>query len=342
MKKKIIAITTTILMCLALVLTVVGCSNVENLFNKNNNTNNNTSQSGANLVAFSASSSAVILDEMQDSASAIATAREDNSLKGTELTEEEIEEVKAQLAVLENYMGENAPVVTEGTVGSGDAYFGEYEYVMTVTTKDMHGNDNVYTMYFNQTKIGEKTEYDDDDDDDRSPSGSIDFEFEEEFSINGVLVSGENVYTLDGKKEVQTETDDGETESESTYKLTVKKSESEYIVFEQSVESEAGESEEEYSYKVYVDGRCVKQFSLEFENELNEREIEMTTIEDGKYFTVSYESEIVNGKERIKAEVMKDNKVVEVYITVEGSGTEEDPYRHIYTYGEIEDVDYDD
>lgn len=335
MKKKIIVISTTILLCLALALSIVACSDM-GIFNNNTS---GSSQNSANLVAFSASSSALILDEMQDSSSAIALADNSGAVSGVLLTDAEIEEVKAQLAILENYMGDNAPVVKEGAVGSGDIYYGEYEYVMTITTKDMHGNDNVYSMYFNQTKVGEKTEYDDDR---NAPSGSVDFEFEDEFEINGVLVSGENVYTLDGRKENETETEDGKTETESSYKLKVKKSESEYIVFEQSFEEEAGESEQEYSYKIYVDGRCVKEFSLEFENELNESEIEMTTIEDGNFFTVSYESEIVNGKERIKAEVTKDGKIVEVIITVEGSGTEEDPYRHIYKYGEIEDVDYDD
>lgn len=335
MKKKIIVISTTILLCLALALSIVACSDT-GIFNNNTS---GSSQNSANLVAFSASSSALILDEMQDSSSAIALANNSGAVSGALLTDAEIEEVKAQLAILENYMGDKAPVVKEGAVGSGDIYYGEYEYVMTITTKDMHGNDNVYSMYFNQTKVGEKTEYDDDR---NAPSGSVDFEFEEEFEINGVLVSGENVYTLDGRKENETETEDGKTETESSYKLKVKKSESEYIVFEQSFEEEAGESEQEYSYKIYVDGRCVKEFSLEFENELNESEIEMTTIEDGNFFTVSYESEIVNEKERIKAEVTKDGKIVEVIITVEGSGTEEDPYRHIYKYGEIEDVDYDD
>lgn len=336
MKRKIIIITTTVLLCMALALSIAACTDTGKPFDNNNSDNLQTS---ANLVAFSASSSALILDEMQDSSSTIALANDSGIVEGATLTDAEIEEVKAQLAILENYMGDNAPVVIEGAVASGDVYFGEYEYFMTITTKDMHGNDNVYSMYFNQTKTGEKTEYDDDD---RAPSGSVDFEFEEEFAINGILVSGENVYALEGKKESETETEDGVTETESSYKLIVKKSEREYIVFEQSVEEEASESEQEYTYKVYVDGRCVKEFSLEFENELNESEIEMTTIENGNYFTVSYESEIVNGKERIKAEVTKDSKIVEVIITVEGSGTEEDPYRHIYTYGEVEDVDYDD
>lgn len=335
MKKKIMIISMTVLLCLTLVLSVAACQ--ENPLTDING--GGSAQKNANLVAFSASSSALILDEMQESSSAIALSGDTAPAEGATLTDAEIQEVKAQLAILENYMGANAPVVSEGAVGSGDKYFGEYEYMMTVTTKDMHGNDNVYTMYFNQTKTGEKTEYDDDE---SNPSGSVDFEFEEEFAIDGVLVSGDNVYTLEGKKENESETEDGVTETESSYKLTVRKSDREYIVFEQSFEEEAGESEQEYEYKVYSDGRCVKEFSLEFENELNESEVEMTTIEDGKYFTVSYESEIVNGKERIKAEVTKDNKVVEVIITVEGSGTEEDPYRHIYTYGEIEDVDYDD
>lgn len=339
MKKKIFIVLTTLVICAAMIVAFAGCDGVINF---NNNNNNTTSEKSANLVAVSATSSALILDEMQNSEIAMANA--DAPQKGATLTDEEIEEVKAQLKVLENYMGENAPVITEKVLASGDEYYGEYQYSMTIVTKDMHGNPYEYTMYFNQEKLSEKTEYDKDDDDHKGQlaSGVQDFEFEEEFKLSGILVSGENVYELEGIKENETEVDDGETESESSYKMVIRKSDNEYVVFEQSIEEEGNESEQKFEYKVYADNKLVKEFSLEFENEFGESEVEMETRENGNTFRVGYESEIVNGKERIKAEVMKDGKICEVYITVEGKGTEDDPYRHIYRYGDIEKEDYDD
>lgn len=338
MKKKIFAVITSVVLCLALMLVFVGCLNT---FNTNNTGGNDSSAQSGNLIAISATSSALILDEMQSASASVATAREDDSLKGTELTEDEIAEVKAQLALLENYMGENAPVVKESVLASGDEYYGEYEYRMTVTTKDMHGNSYEYNMYFNMEKLGEKTEYDDDRRG-QTASGNVDFEFEEEFKISGILVSGENVYELEGKKENETEVEDGETETESTYKMTIRKSADEYVVFEQSVEEEGSEKEQKYEYKVYAQNELKKEFCLEFENEFGESEVEMETRENGNVFKVAYKSEIKNGKERIKAEITKDNKICEVYIRVEGDGSENNPYRHIYTYGDIEDIDYDD
>lgn len=336
MKKKISVIFIVTILALTLTFVFVGCENMIN----NNNNNNSTSAQSSELIAVSATSSALILDNMQSSTSGIALGRDDDSLKGKPLTDEEIEEVKAQLSVLENYIGDNAPSVTQSTLSSGDAYFGEYEYKMVVVTKDMHGNDYEYTLYFNQEKIGEKTEYDDDDD--KLSTGNQEFEFAEEFKLTGIVVSGENTYELSGIKENKEEFDDGQKETESTYKMTIKKSQDEYVVFEQSLEEEDGETEQKYEYKIYSQGKLVKEFSIEFEKEFGEQEVEMKSIENGQIFQVSYESEVINGKERIKAEVLKDNKIVEVIIRVEGSGTEEDPYRHIYTYGEIEDIEYDD
>lgn len=337
MKKKIFAVITSIALCLALIFVFVGCMDNQNT----NTTGEDNSSESENLIAMSATSSALILDEMQNASASVATAKEDSSLEGTALTEEEIEEVKVQLALLENYMGENAPVVTESELTSGEEYYGEYRYRMTIVTKDMHGNAYQYNMYFNMEKLGEKTEYDDGRRGETA-SGNRDFEFEEEFRLNGILVSGENVYELSGIKENETEVEEGETETECSYKMTIKKSADEYVVFEQSVEEEGNEKEQKYEYKVYAQNELKKEFCLEFENEFGESEVEMETRENGNVFRVAYKSEMRNGKERIKAEITKGNRICEVMIRVEGKGSPEDPYRHIYTYGDIEDVDYDD
>ena len=57
------------------------------------------------------------------------------------------------------------------------------------------------------------------------------------------------------------------------------------------------------------------------------------------FIRCKYEKKTRNGKDYIEAEVMKDGRMIEVFITVAGSGTEEDPFRHEYTYGEYEDFD---
>ena len=102
---------------------------------------------------------------------------------------------------------------------------------------------------------------------------------------------------------------------------------------------EEGETEQKYEYKIYNNRELVKRFELEFETENNKQEIEMKSYENGQVFQCKYEKKTRNGKDYIEAEVMKDGRMIEVFITVEGSGTEEDPYRRDYTYGEYEDLD---
>lgn len=333
MKKKNIAITVVLTLIIALSATLTACL-TDNPAGSGGTIGNYTSNS--DLVAMSATSSALILDEMQKNTALAAVLNKDNSLEGQQLTEEEIEEVKAQLAVLENYMGENAIKVEQTAPAEDDEYYGVYEIKMTVSTKNLEGETQNYTMYFNQT---EKSNHESVDKDGHKDENKWEYETEQNFTLEGIVISGENVYTMNGKKQVETETEGLETESETSYTMTVRGENGEYIIFEQSYEEEDGESEQQYEYKIYNNRELVKRFELEFETENNKQEIEMKSYENGQVFQCKYEKKTRNGKDYIEAEVMKDGRMIEVFITVEGSGTEEDPYRYVYTYGEYEDLD---
>ncbi len=333
MKKKNIAIAVVLTLIIALSATLTACL-TDNPAGNGGTIGNYTSNS--DLVAMSATSSALILDEMQKNTALAAVLNKDNSLEGQQLTEEEIEEVKAQLAVLENYMGENAIKVEQSAPAEDDEYYGVYEIKMTVSTKNLEGETQNYTMYFNQT---EKPNHESVDKDGHKDENKWEYETEQNFTLEGIVISGENVYTMNGKKQVETETEGLETESETSYTMTVRGENGEYIIFEQSYEEEDGESEQQYEYKIYNNRELVKRFELEFETENNKQEIEMKSYENGQVFQCKYEKKTRNGKDYIEAEVVKDGRMIEVFITVEGAGTEEDPYRYVYTYGEYEDFD---
>lgn len=333
MKKKNIVLAVILTLCLALSSLLVACG-LDNTSNKNNS--GIDFSSNAELVAMSATSSALILDEMQTNTALAAALGKDNALEGQQLTEEEIEEVKAQLAVLENYMGDNAISIEQSAPAEDDEYYGVYEIKMTVSTKNLEGATQSYTMYFNQLEAGNHESVDKDGHKDES---KWEYETKQSFALEGIVISGENVYEMNGRKEVETETEDGVTESETSYKMTVRGDNGEYIIFEQSNEEEEGETEQQFEYKIYNDNQLVKRFELEFENEGNKQEIEMKSYENGQVFQCKYEKKVRNGKEYIEAEVMKDGRMIEVFITVEGAGTEEDPFRYVYTYGEYEDFD---
>lgn len=335
MKKKNIVIAFILALCLTLGSLLTACI-LDPDPTGNGGTIGNYS-TNSELVAMSATSSALILDEMQENtALAAVLSGRDDALEGQQLTQQEIEEVKAQLAVLENYMGENAIAIQQGAPAEDDEYYGVYEIKMTVSTKNLEGEAQSYTMYFNQTMTSDREEVDKDGHKDES---KWEYETEQNFSLEGIVISGENVYEMTGRKQVESETEGLETESETSYEMTVRGENGEYIVFEQSLEEEDGETEQKYEYKIYNNRELVKRFELEFETENNKQEIQMKSYENGEVFQCKYEKKTVNGKEYIEAEVMKDGRMIEVFITVEGSGTEEDPYRHVYKYGEYEDFD---
>lgn len=333
MKKRNIVIAVILTLCIALSALMTAC-----ILDPAPSKTTSGGTSNSQLVAMSATSSALILDEMQQNP-AVAKALNlggDDTLEGKPLTDEEIEEVKAQLAILENYMGENAISLEQGAPAEDDEYYGVYEIKMTVSTKNLEGETTTFTMYFNQTETKNESEVDKDGLEDES---KWEYETEQEFALEGIVISGENVYEMTGKKEIESENEDGKTENETSYEMIVRGENGEYIVFEQEFEEEEGETERKYEYKVYDNRELVKRFEIEYETENNKQEIEMKSYENGQIFQCKYEKKTRNGKDYIEAEVMKDGRMIEVFITVEGSGTEEDPYRHVYTYGEYEDSD---
>ena len=89
MKKKNIVLAVILTLCLALSSLLVACG-LDNTSNKNNS--GIDFSSNAELVAMSATSSALILDEMQTNTALAAALGKDNALEGQQLTEEEIED----------------------------------------------------------------------------------------------------------------------------------------------------------------------------------------------------------------------------------------------------------
>lgn len=292
----------------------------------------NPLNSTSGLVAFSSASSAIILDDMTQNEQ--STAQKESS-QNADLSDSELEEIKAQLAVIENFIGDNASSVNDQAVAEDDKYYGTYARRMTVKTKDMHGTDYEFDIYYNEVLSSSNEEKDDDD--------KFDIEKKSNFKLEGIVISGENEYAMTGTKKTETETEGFEEETETSYKMKIAKSESEYVLFEQQYEQDGKESETSFEYKIYQNGQLVKKFELEYENENGKDEVEMTSIENGELLKVCYETKInKNGKEVINAKVIRNGETVFVTITPEGDGSEGNPYRHEYRYGGKTHVDYDD
>ena len=353
MKRKLMIIATVAVVAL-LSFALVACTNNDS--DKVNGNGSGADLSTKDIFALSASSSAIMLDEAANSRNGSAVSASDVSAEapaqaaqsgaaaqspayGSELTEEEKQMLMEQLAVLENFIGDNAVTVTEALVGEDSAYFGIYEYSMIIATNDLSGVRHTFEMYYNQTYLGTEIDYDDD-----KPffgQNGGDFEQEESFRLDGVVLYQEIEYQLTGIKEIETEVEHGQTETETKIEIIVKKDVGEYVRFEQEMSTEADETEQEFSYEYYQNGRKVKEFSLEIGVENGKKEMEMTSIENGKTFKVEYEEKrAANGKDFIEAEVVQNGVKTEVIITVEGAGTEEDPYRYVYRHGDDDWFEY--
>ncbi len=115
---------------------------------------------------------------------------------------------------------------------------------------------NVFcTMYFDEINSSTHEEIDD---------GKKEIEFNTTFS--GVVVYGEEKFQVSGRTEVEKEDNDVETEIE----FKVKKTESDYVIIEQSVE----DNEIEYEYKIFEGGSLVQDFEIEYEQGRHGAEVE--------------------------------------------------------------------
>lgn len=325
--------------CLLAVIVTVMLAATFTACNPSGNSDKLMSGKGGNDIAFSIGSSAAMLGDIQnDSATNVAvslTVSEGALIasEGSLLTEEEKEEVKQQLSVLENFIGENAITSTDEKVGADDTYSGTYENLLTIKTKDLTGYEIVYKLYYNLTEKGEPIT--------RKDGGET--ETIQAFTLDGIVINGEatdEIYTVSGGRTIETETEGLKEEVESKLSFVITQTEGEYIRFVLEEEIEGSESEQEYKYSYYNNNKLVKEFSIEYEQENNENGIEMKTYENGEVFAVEYEKKTVGGKERIEAEIMKEGISREIIITVEGDGSEANPYRHIYRWGET-DIDED-
>ena len=225
-------------------------------------------------------------------------------------------------AVLDKYMHMADTLVSGGvtqeTTESDDP---DYEYKMTVTVTDTLGFGGTYVMYYNETFEGE----------------------ERESVINGKLVVGENEYTVVGKREIEEEHGESETETE----LRAYIDENTYVKFKQEIEND----EQSFKYEIYEGGRKTDEFEIEIESEsktnkngtvtMDVQKISLELIdEDGVpvEFELKYKNMVVNGENKVRIAVEYEKGGYEgefdaVAYTAEDGTT---AYRYYVTDVEIE------
>ena len=175
---------------------------------------------------------------------------------------------EAQAETLNKYLSLVESLLSDGGI-SGEAISPAdgYEFGMRVTSTDLVGGTSGYILYYNKHFLSGVTDGD---------------ESEENYSIDGILVTEFDTYEVTGNYQTETESDDGEHESESElfFRAFTSEDKRSYIEVRQEFETESEdgveETEVEYVYTVAENGRPVERMTVEYEKEANELELNMT------------------------------------------------------------------
>ena len=164
---------------------------------------------------------------------------------------------------------------------------GGYTLKMEISYKDIAFKDTSFTMLYNETPIVDDEQDDDEDD-----------EQEIETQINGVIKMGQATYEMHGSRTKEVD----EMEVEFTYSID----EHTTVTVEQEIEA----GEQEFEYSIVRDGLEILEYSISFEGDEIELEIEQAGQVENEV-----EFELVNrdNTQLIKAEVQENDKVVATY-----------------------------
>ncbi len=225
-----------------------------------------------------------------------AVTKTDVNERPVEYSDESVADIKSCLrmfdAVLENGISHT---IEKNKDVDGD--FADYNFIMTVTAGDFSAK-----VYFNELYTESKTEIDEED-------GTE--EFEESTYLSGVVLYGDEVFDVTGKREVENE--DGE--NEYSIEFVTKKDDKNYVKVSYESEAERNEAETSYEYEIVADGKKVSETELSIETENGKTEIKFEL--ENKSAEGKTEYKIVKKEDSDKFEIKAEFNGKKSYITVE-------------------------
>lgn len=236
------------------------------------------------FYAYGAASVGSILASASDGGAAVAAvaagealipAASDASRLASAAEEEQVATLNKYLSLVESLLSDGG--ISGEAIAPAGKYAGKYEFGMRVTSTDLTGGTSGYVLYYKES--------------------------EENYSIEGVLVTEFGTYEVTGKYQTETESEDGEHESESElfFRAFTSEDRRSYIEVRQETETESEdgveETETEYVYTVFEDGRRVERMTVEYETEQDETELNMTieNYVEGRSETLVFEDETEDG-----------------------------------------------
>lgn len=241
--------------------------------NKGGTTGTQDAQKTRDIYAFTAVSGVSLLaDSFRNNApNSVAMTDTNEALARPDgISDEDTVRIKQYLGMFEGYLLNNGISLDTTKPSETDGEYSSYQVKLTINLPNAGGTTDKFVMYYNEINNSENkgnvSEIDDscsDDDEDETEIKS---------GIEGVMLYMDNTYPLIGKKEVEIEDD----ESESELSLRVYMSETvrdTFINIKQEIEND----EMEYVYSVYESGKLINKTSVDFENDIedNEQEIKL-------------------------------------------------------------------
>ena len=303
-----------------------------------------TFETKEDIIGFSAVSSIIALDtgiaklsyEESGSVMSLSETTTDTTTEQDTTTEKstsdllaEIEELQDYLPIINSFLGDSSGY----SVSVEASEMAEYEHKMVISVTDIDGEMKSYVFHYNETFEDEETDDEEEDEDDNDERNS---------TLSGMMVVGEQTYSLTGEREVET--------GEESLEMIASIDEENYVIIEYESETEDSEVETEFLSETYVNGDMVKMTEIEFEREDDETELNLYFIEgdnesifefehetdDENTFEITFEiieDGIVVDEGNIEAEVItSDSGQTQLRYTVEREGQE----------NEVIEDDYDD
>ncbi len=259
-------------------------------------------------LSYEESGSVMVLSEATtDTTTEQDTTTESDTTTGTSTSDllAEIEELKEYLPIINSFLGDSSGY----SVSVETSEMAEYEHKMLISVTDIDGEMKTYEFHYNETFEDEEADDEEEDQDTEDTEAteeddSDDDDDERNSTLSGIMVVGEQTYSLTGEREVET--------GEESLEMTASIDDNNYVIIEYESESEDSEVETEFLSETYKNGDMVKMTEIEFEREDDETELNLHFIEgdNESIFEFEHETDDENTFE-ISFEIIKDGNVVD-------------------------------
>lgn len=255
-------------------------------------------------ILFQASQMVTSLEDLMPTSAIRCKASE------TTIDETEKKTIESLLFQFDSLFNSESSFVT--TIKESDK--SEYSNQMEVSYSSPLEETASFSVYFNETVINENEDSSEVDEDEKEDE-ELDEEKESETasSLKGLLIKGEDQYSLLARKEIESEAEDGKSETESKLVVTLKNEAGLLIHAEEKKEAEENETSDFFSYKVIdttLNNKIINQYSIEKEVEDGERELELITLTSHYKIEEEVKGEETFYKVRLKEDDDRNDELV--------------------------------